>query len=160
MFRYFIYNTYLRFNFHSRFHFGAVFVGPDGLMQPPFHIFTIVKHNVFLMTTSSPFAFSPKEVLWPLRFPWYQKQVTKALEEKKINTIMPRQSPRCFFYRIADRAVKPCRSSRSTTHGGMVKSPLTLAKQGNKQTQTPQTKTSKTKHKHNQTNQRQVSGEG
>ena len=83
MFRYFIYNTYLRCNFHSRFHFGAVFVGPDGLMQPPFHIFTIVKHNVFLMTASSPFAFSPKEVLWPLRFPWYQKQVTKALEEKK-----------------------------------------------------------------------------
>ena len=83
MFRYFIYNTYLRCNFHSRFHFGAVFVGPDGLMQPPFHIFTIVKHNVFLMTASSPFAFSPKEVLWPLRFPWYQKQVTKALEKKK-----------------------------------------------------------------------------
>ena len=83
MFRYFIYNTYLRFNFHSRFHFGAVFVGPDGLMQPPFHIFTIVKHNVFLMTVSSPFAFSPKEVLWPLRFPWYQKQVTKAFGKKK-----------------------------------------------------------------------------
>ena len=83
MFRYFIYNTYLRCNFHSRFHFGAVFVGPDGLMQPPFHIFTIVKHNVFLMTASSPFAFSPKEVLWPLRFPWYQKQVTKAMEKKK-----------------------------------------------------------------------------
>ena len=57
----------------------------------------------------------------------------------------------CFFYRIADRAVKHCRSSRSTTHGGMVKNPLILAKQGNKQTQTPQTKTSKAKHKHNQT---------
>ena len=56
-----------------------------------------------------------------------------------------------FFYRIADRAVKHCRSSRSTTHGGMVRNPLTLAKQGNKQTQTPQTKTSKANHKHNQT---------
>ena len=83
MFRYFILNTYLRFNFHSRFHFDAVFVGPDGLMQPPFHTFTIVKHNVLLMTASSTFAFSPKEVLWPLRFPWYQKQVTKAMEKKK-----------------------------------------------------------------------------
>ena len=36
--------------------------------------------------------------------------------------------------------MKPCRSSRSTTHGGMVKNPLTHAKQENKQTQTPQTK--------------------
>ena len=52
-----------------------------------------------------------------------------------------------FFYRIADRAVKPCRSSRSTTRGGTVKDPLTLAKQENKQTQTPQTKQSQTKHK-------------
>ena len=52
-----------------------------------------------------------------------------------------------FFYRIAERAVKPCRSSRSTTHGGMVKNPLTLAKQENKQTQTPQTKTKAAKPK-------------
>ena len=54
-----------------------------------------------------------------------------------------------FFKRIAERAVKPCRSSRSTTRGGMVKNPLTLAKQENKQTKTPQAKpkTNTTKHR-------------
>ncbi len=30
-----------------------------------------------------PFAFLPKEVLWPFRFPWYRTQVTKASEKKK-----------------------------------------------------------------------------
>ena len=64
---------------------------------------------------------------------------------------LPHKKPVFFLYRIADRAVKPCRSSRSTTHGGMVKSPLTLAKQGNKQTKAPQTKTSKTKPNKNTT---------
>ena len=73
------------------------------------------------------------------------------------------QSASCttnFFYRIADRAVKHCRSSRSTTHGGMVKNPLTLAKQGNKQTQTPQTKKQSQTQTQPNTDQRQVSGEG
>ena len=45
-----------------------------------------------------------------------------------------------FFYRTAERAVKHCRSSRYTTRGGMIKNSLTLAKQENKQTQTPQNK--------------------
>ena len=46
-----------------------------------------------------------------------------------------------FFYCVAERAVKPCRSSRSNTRGGMI-NPMTLAKQeANTKTQTTNTKT-------------------
>ena len=39
---------------------------------------------------------SPKEVLWPFRFPWYRKQVTKAMEKKKkvLRFPLPPPNPR------------------------------------------------------------------
>ena len=58
-----------------------------------------------------------------------------------------------IFYRIAERAVKHCRSSRSTTHGGMVKNPLALARQENKQANKQKTQTQQHKNTTTQTDQ-------
>ena len=77
---------------------------------------------------------------------------------------LPRKKPRrqiFFFYRIAERAVKHCRSSRSTTRGGMVKTPWHLQnRKTNKQTNTPQKHQTKNTNKSQTTSQRQVSEGG
>ena len=70
---------------------------------------------------------------------------------------------KAFFYRVAERAVKHCRSSRTTTRGRTVKQKtLALAKEGNQNKQhKPQTKQTKNPPKH-KTNEapRQVPEDG
>ena len=64
-----------------------------------------------------------------------------------------------LFYCIAELAIKPCRSSRSKTRGGLRNS-MTLAKETKHDKTNNKTQAKQPKHQHKQTKTRQVSLDG